>query len=477
MIVSREGLETDRHWAAQTDPRRCFGLDASSLHDRYWASRRVQVVRRGEREPVVEGPALYLLTEPMDLVFFDPRLVARRLQQARARFARLRLRMRTAREDTPEIVETDDQGRFRSIHRRYDTHADRSTRAFMTCDERLARAWSISGSRRDAIETLDVLLERAERVSVVVDASVYRSDDPDARERALRRLVRTWSRVGSVIPDAFELRPGVWVHRTVNLDDDAQIVPPVWIGAGACIRANQSVIGPAIVQDQIELPTPEGDIDWGMLRAPKWKLTPPLGRRAARRISKRAFDIVFSLCVLAVTLPLYPLIMLAIMIEDGWPVFFAHTRQTMHGKPFPCLKFRTMCKDAERIKQEILRKNEVDGPQFFVKDDPRVLRVGRVLRRYQLDELPQFINVLLGHMSVVGPRPSPDSENQYCPTWREMRLGVRPGVTGLWQVKRTREPETDFQEWIRYDLEYVQHQSWRMDIWIILQTIKRMIGG
>jgi len=196
-----------------------------------------------------------------------------------------------------------------------------------------------------------------------------------------------------------------------------------------------------------------------------------------RRVTKRGFDIVFSLGVLIVTLPLYPLIAMAIMIEDGWPVFFAHTRQTMHGRPFPCLKFRSMCEEAERIKQEIIEKNEVDGPQFFVEDDPRVSRVGGVLRRYQLDELPQFFNVLLGQMSVVGPRPSPDKENQYCPAWREMRLGVRPGVTGLWQVKRTREPETDFQEWIRYDLEYVQHQSWRMDIWIIIQTIKRMIGG
>lgn len=477
MIVSREGLEEDYQRTAGVGLRRCFGLDATSLHDRYWASRRVLIVRRGERRPVVDGPALYLLIEPSDLVFFDPRLVARRLQQTRSHFARLRLRARSAREETPEIVESEAGGELRSIHRRYASLADRSTRAFMTSDARLAGAWSVRGSRLDAIQTLDVLLERAEKTSLVVDAQVYRNDDPDACDRALRRLVRTWSRVGSVIPDAFELRPGVWIHRTVYLHEDAQIVAPVWIGAGARLDQGESVIGPAIVPDQIEVPVPDGAIDWGMLRTPKWKLTPPLGRRAARRISKRAFDIVFSLCVLAATLPLYPFIMLAIMIEDGWPVFFAHTRQTMHGKPFPCLKFRTMCKDAERIKQEILRRNEVDGPQFFVKNDPRVLRVGRFLRRYQLDELPQFINVLLGHMSVVGPRPSPDKENQYCPTWREMRLGVRPGVTGLWQVKRTREPETDFQEWIRYDLEYVQHQSWRMDIWIILQTIKRMIGG
>ena len=122
-------------------------------------------------------------------------------------------------------------------------------------------------------------------------------------------------------------------------------------------------------------------------------------------------------------------------------------------------------------------QNRADGPQFYIPDDPRLLRCGGWLRRFQIDELPQFVNVLLGHMSVVGPRPSPDKENQYCPAWREARLSVRPGVTGLWQVRRTREPETDFQEWIRYDLEYVRRQRWSLDLWIILQTVLKLVKG
>ena len=200
-----------------------------------------------------------------------------------------------------------------------------------------------------------------------------------------------------------------------------------------------------------------------------------LGRGGdTRRLMKRIFDVVFSLGVLGATAPLYPLIMLAIYMEDRRPFFFAHARQTLGGRDFPCYKFRTMCRDAEQRKQELAASNLADGPQFFIPDDPRLLRVGRVLRKFQLDELPQFWNVLLGHMSVVGPRPSPDKENQYCPAWREARLSVRPGITGLWQVRRTREPLTDFQEWIRYDLEYVQHHSFWRDLWIIARTLRQV---
>jgi lipopolysaccharide/colanic/teichoic acid biosynthesis glycosyltransferase len=192
---------------------------------------------------------------------------------------------------------------------------------------------------------------------------------------------------------------------------------------------------------------------------------------------QRAFDIVFSLVALALTLPLYPFIALAILIEDGRPIFFAHRRETMGGKPFPCLKFRSMRKDADDVKARLVADNQVDGPQFYIDTDPRITYVGRVLRKLQLDEIPQFINVLLGHMSVVGPRPSPYRENQYCPAWREARLSVRPGVTGLWQVLRTRRSGMDFQEWIRYDVEYVERFSLLLDLRIIWQTIRYLLGA
>ncbi len=130
-----------------------------------------------------------------------------------------------------------------------------------------------------------------------------------------------------------------------------------------------------------------------------------------------------------------------------------------------------MRKDAEKMKAQLKARNQADGPQFFIEDDPRLTRVGKVLRKYNLDELPQFFNVLAGHMSIVGPRPSPHNENQFCPAWREARLSVRPGITGLWQVKRTRRRGSDFQEWIKYDIEYVETRSWWLDLYIIYKTV------
>jgi lipopolysaccharide/colanic/teichoic acid biosynthesis glycosyltransferase len=135
-----------------------------------------------------------------------------------------------------------------------------------------------------------------------------------------------------------------------------------------------------------------------------------------------------------------------------------------------------MRKDAEKLKLELQKLNRADGPQFFIENDPRMTKVGRLIRKLNLDELPQFFNVLLGDMSVVGPRPSPHKENQFCPAWREARLSVRPGITGLWQVRRTRQAGSDFQEWIKYDLEYVRRANWRLDLLIICQTFRVLIG-
>jgi lipopolysaccharide/colanic/teichoic acid biosynthesis glycosyltransferase len=135
-----------------------------------------------------------------------------------------------------------------------------------------------------------------------------------------------------------------------------------------------------------------------------------------------------------------------------------------------------MRKDAEKLKAILKKKNQADGPQFFIENDPRLTRVGRFLRKYNLDELPQFWNVLSGDMSVVGPRPSPHKENQFCPPWREARLSVRPGITGLWQIMRTRRSGSDFQEWIKYDLEYVERRSTWLDLHIITKTVAILLG-
>ena len=192
------------------------------------------------------------------------------------------------------------------------------------------------------------------------------------------------------------------------------------------------------------------------------------------RALKRIADIVAALIVLILFAPVTPLIVLAIKLTSPGPAFFRDKRQGLHGKAFNCLKFRTMHVGAGEIQERLRVISQVDGPQFKIADDPRISTVGRFLRDTFLDEIPQFLNVLLGQMSVIGPRPSPESENTLCPWWRDARLSVRPGITGLWQVCRTRQPGKDFQEWIHYDTEYVRNLSLRMDLWIFWQTVKKI---
>ena len=190
---------------------------------------------------------------------------------------------------------------------------------------------------------------------------------------------------------------------------------------------------------------------------------------------KRVADVIAALVVLVLFAPILPFIAVAIKVNSSGPVFYSDKRQGLHGKPFRCFKFRTMRVGADKLQEKLRFISEVDGPQFKMADDPRITTVGRFLRETYLDEIPQFYNVLMGDMSVVGPRPSPESENTLCPWWRDARLSVRPGITGLWQICRTREPLRDFQEWIHYDTRYVRELSWRLDLWICWRTFKRMV--
>lgn len=193
---------------------------------------------------------------------------------------------------------------------------------------------------------------------------------------------------------------------------------------------------------------------------------------------KRLLDVAASAAAIIVLSPLLLVAALLVKCSSRGPLLFVHRRQGLGGKEFPCLKFRSMCHGADAMQAELRGENEVDGPQFKIAADPRLTRVGVWLRRYNIDELPQLINVLLGDMSMVGPRPSPDGENQLCPAWRRARLSVKPGITGLWQVLRRRSRHTsDFQEWIYYDVEYARHRSFRLDLQLLLHTPVTMFAG
>ncbi len=192
------------------------------------------------------------------------------------------------------------------------------------------------------------------------------------------------------------------------------------------------------------------------------------------RCLKRIADCLAATMVLVLFAPVIPFVALAIKLTSPGPMFYRDKRQGLHGKEFGCLKFRTMITGAAQIQDKLRVVSQVDGPQFKMEDDPRISTVGRFLRETYIDEIPQFFNVLIGQMSIVGPRPSPVKENTLCPAWRDARLSVRPGITGLWQLHRTREPMKDFQEWIHYDTQYVRNLSFKMDLLTCWQTAMKL---
>jgi lipopolysaccharide/colanic/teichoic acid biosynthesis glycosyltransferase len=181
----------------------------------------------------------------------------------------------------------------------------------------------------------------------------------------------------------------------------------------------------------------------------------------------------FSLILLS---PMLLFVAFLVKITSSGPVLFGHEREGQGGKTFQCLKFRTMVRDAHQKQRELSAANKLDGPQFKIDNDPRVTSVGKWLRATNIDELPQLINVFLGQMSIVGPRPSPFRENQICVPWRRARLSVRPGITGLWQICRDQRSEGDFHQWITYDIMYVRNLTMWLDLKILLATILTLGG-
>lgn len=188
---------------------------------------------------------------------------------------------------------------------------------------------------------------------------------------------------------------------------------------------------------------------------------------------KRLFDIAASLFALLITLPLTLVVSLCIYLDDRGPIFYTQERIGKDGKPFRIYKFRSMCQNADDKKKELTEQNEVNGAMFKMSNDPRVTRVGCFIRRHSIDELPQLINVLLGNMTVVGPRPPlPEEVDQYSQHDKE-RLKVKPGCTGLWQVSGRN--SLDFDEMVELDIDYIEHASLLLDMKICFKTIWIMI--
>lgn len=194
-------------------------------------------------------------------------------------------------------------------------------------------------------------------------------------------------------------------------------------------------------------------------------------------VLRRAQDIVFSSIALVVLSPVMLLVALAVYIDDpkGSPIF-SQIRCGRNGKPFKFYKFRSMCVDAEAKLDQLLEQNEMDGPAFKIKDDPRITRVGKFIRKTSLDELPQLFNILKGDMSIVGPRPPLPREVEQYDAYQRQRLYVTPGLTCYWQIQPHRNDLT-FDEWMELDIKYMKERSFLVDWKIIFQTVRVVLFG
>ncbi len=197
------------------------------------------------------------------------------------------------------------------------------------------------------------------------------------------------------------------------------------------------------------------------------------GLHGSEHLIKRIFDIFVSAIGIILLLPLFIVIVFLIKLDSPGPIFYIAKRCGKKGRVFNFYKFRSMAKDADKHKEELRHKSEVKGPIFKIKDDPRITRVGKFLRRYSLDELPQLFNVLKGDMSLVGPRPPTPDEVEKYDFWQMRRLNIRPGLTCLWQVRGR--SDLSFYKWMKWDLWYIDNWSLGLDLRILLWTIPAVL--
>lgn len=197
--------------------------------------------------------------------------------------------------------------------------------------------------------------------------------------------------------------------------------------------------------------------------------------RGLKLCIKRVVEWIAALCLLLVSLPIMLIIAIAIKLDSNGPVIYKQRRVGKNGKYFEMYKFRSMVVNADRFVKDLEKLNEADGPVFKMKNDPRVTRIGRIIRRYSLDELPQLFNVLKGEMALVGPRPPLPDEVMAYGDWEWRRLEVLPGITGLWQVSGR--SDLSFEQWVNLDIYYIENWSFALDLKIVLKTLPAMMKG
>ncbi len=328
-----------------------------------------------------------------------------------------------------------------------------------------------------------------------------------------------------------QISPNVWVGQNVRIgsrvnfippvvigdntviDDDVQIVGPTTIGAecfvgkGTVLRectiwnrcrvaegswiektvitrdgsvgARQRIMNAVVVKEQLQPATVNLlEKNYNITTIASSSPAPALPGQRRRRLydfSKRSLDIIFSVILLLLFLPAMGVLAVAIKLDSAGPVFFRQRRCGLGGREFHMFKFRSMVINAPQLQEQIRHLNQVDGPIFKIENDPRLTRVGKILRKLSLDEIPQLFNILRGEMSFVGPRPLARKELKYDPSWSETRLQVKPGLTGLWQISGR--SDSSFRDWVAMDKYYAMHQSLALDLKILFKTPFNVLLG
>jgi len=418
-------------------------------------------------------------------------------------------------EGTQEYVDADSSGRVRAIQRYYDSVTWPFASGVVASLEPVAcllvsvepPLGSLSRLRRvlgsEGVPSRDLPLEKG-AVNLGTERGFLAMN-----ERMVLDLARQApAREG--LASSLHTGTGVRVHPSANVvgpvvlqdgaevEEAATVIGPTVVGPGGRVGARATVAQCVIGAGQVVTPGATlrhrffaGDLEEDRERAtepqvpgaaedwerPTFGLSAEPGRRRIYPTLKRAMDATVAAVGLVLLAPLGLLIAALIKLESKGSIHFGHLREGLGGRPFRCWKYRTMIAGADVQQRKLARQNQVDGPQFKMDRDPRRTRVGRFLTTTNLDEIPQLWNVLVGQMSLVGPRPSPFRENQVCIPWREGRLSVRPGVTGLWQICRHDRHKGDFHQWIYYDLLYVRNVSLWLDLEIMALTFLSFARG
>jgi lipopolysaccharide/colanic/teichoic acid biosynthesis glycosyltransferase len=418
-------------------------------------------------------------------------------------------------EGTKEYVDADSSGRIRAIQRYYDSvtwpfaSGVAASLVPVACLRvsfelplgTLPRLRKVLGS--EGVPSRDLPLERG-AVNLGSEQGLLAMNERLVLGLASQEPVRDGLTISMHAGSGVRLHPTasvigpVVLHDGATLDEGATVIGPAVVGPGArvgvratvaqcVVGAGQTVTPGSMLRHRVYLgdpdeepvPTPAPTASEATERweKPTFDLAPETPRRSYYPALKRAVDAAAAAAGLILFSPLHLLIAALIKLESKGPVHYGHLREGMGGRPFRCWKFRTMFTGTDVQQRKLARQNQMDGPQFKMERDPRRTRTGRFLSATNLDEIPQLWNVLVGQMSLVGPRPSPFRENQVCVPWREGRLSIRPGITGLWQICRHDRHKGDFHQWIYYDLLYVRNLSLWLDLKILALTVLSFVRG